>query len=367
MIDKVQLRKNALTKSLDWLIKSIDPTTGGSRANYSILFNGPKGWSGPYPETTGYIIPTFLKASKMVEGYASLRDKAIKMGEWLLAIQMEDGAYQGNIYYPGKETSKSIFNTGQIILGLTSLYDETRDNNYLEAAKRAAEWLASHQASDGTWKEYNYVANFSPSYYSRVSWPILKVFERTEDESFKVAAFKNLRHIQTQQLSNNFINGAGFRPDSYVFLHTLAYTIRGFIESGLILNDENLWNTGYSFAEKLMRHFEIHGKFYGAYYSDFSGVKWYQCLTGNVQMAIIWLKIYERTGDLRFLNAASKAIDTVEKHQVKRAWNKNLIGAVAGSAPFYGRYMFFRYPNWAVKFYCDALMLEAESINSIRV
>lgn len=360
-------RNGALNISLNWLLKSIDPKTGGSRANYSILFNGPKGWSGPYPETTGYIIPTFLNASQKMNGFEELKDKALKMGEWLLSIQMSDGAFPGNIYYPGKPQTKSIFNTGQIILGLTRLYDETNDHRFLHSATLAAKWLAVNQASDGTWKEYNYVKDFSPSYYSRVSWPILKVFERTNDENLKEAALRNLRQIQTQQLPNGFIQGAGFKPDSYVFLHTLAYTIRGFIESAMILDDARLWHTGFSFAEKLMRHFEIQGKFYGAYYPDFSGVKWYECLTGNVQMAIIWLRVYKQTGDIRFLNAASKAIDSVEKHQVKSSWNKNIIGAIAGSSPIYGRYMFGRYPNWAAKFYCDALMLESEALNSLNV
>ena len=30
-------------------------------------------------------------------------------------------------------------------------------------------------------------------------------------------------------------------------------------------------------------------------------------------------------------------------------------GGVAGSYPFYGKYMRFRYPNWAVKYLCDAI------------
>ena len=31
-------------------------------------------------------------------------------------------------------------------------------------------------------------------------------------------------------------------------------------------------------------------------------------------------------------------------------------GGIAGSAPFYGRYERFTYPNWAAKFYVDALL-----------
>jgi len=361
----IKERKEALDLAVSWLLKSIDPATGGSRANYSVLFNGFKGWSGPYPETTGYIIPTFLNIAAKFKELNMLPDKALKMGEWLLTLQFDDGAFPADIYYANKVRQKSIFNTGQIILGLTSLYDFTKDTRYLDSTSRAANWLVKNQSDDGTWPEYNYVNGFSPSYYSRVAWPLLKVYARDNDQVFKEAAVKNLRSIQKRQLSNGFIEGSGFQPDSYVFLHTLAYTIRGFLESALLLDDQDLWDSGYRFAEKIFRKFELKKQLYGAYYSDFTGVMWYQCLTGNVQIAIIWLKIYQRTGDARFLSAASKAIDVVVRYQVKNSFDGNRIGAVAGSAPVFGRYMFFRYPNWAVKFLADALLLEDQALQTL--
>lgn len=353
-------RQKSLDLSIQWLLKSIDPQTGGSRANYSLIFNGLHGWSGPYPETTGYIIPTFLKAATDYR-YSELDQRARTMAEWLLTLQFDDGAFPGNIYYPGITLEKSIFNTGQIILGMTAIYDQTNDKRFLTSADRAAQWLASNQAQDGSWQKFNYVKSFSPSYYSRVSWPILKVYARTGNEVLKQCALCNLESIHARQLTNGFIDGAGFKPGSYAFLHTVAYTIRGFLESSLILNDDTLWNVGYVFAEKLMHQFELRKRLYGAYYPDFKGIKWYQCLTGNAQISIIWLKIFFKTGDPRFLNAAHKAIDTVVARQVKSSINPNLIGGIAGSSPVFGRYMAMRYPNWAVKFFADALMLEHEA------
>ncbi len=359
-------REDALNRAVDWLLKSIDKNTGGSRANYSILFNGLKGWSGPYPETTGYIIPTFLNLSNSHATKNNLFEKAERMGEWLLTLQFDDGAFPGNIYYRGKIQERSTFNTGQIILGLTALYDATKKSSYLESAKRAALWLVTNQSDDGTWKNFNYVNGFSPSYYTRVSWPILKVYQRTNDYIFKEAALKNLRSIQQRQGINSFIDGCGFQPGSYAFLHTIAYTIRGFIESAAILNDDELWQSGYSFAEKILIKFEVKHQLAGAYYPNFKSIDWYQCLTGNVQMAIIWLKVFLKTNDARFFSAASKAIDTVVDRQIKKPWNKNLIGAVAGSSPIFGRYMAMRYPNWAVKFLIDALMLEEQAFELLK-
>ena len=41
-------------------------------------------------------------------------------------------------------------------------------------------------------------------------------------------------------------------------------------------------------------------------------------------------------------------------------------GGVPGSSPYYGRYMAFRQPNWATKFFIDALLLEDEVLSKIK-
>ena len=46
----------------------------------------------------------------------------------------------------------------------------------------------------------------------------------------------------------------------------------------------------------------------------------------------------------------------VSRTQKLRAADPGVRGGIAGSAPFYGRYERFTYPNWAAKFYIDALL-----------
>jgi hypothetical protein len=43
-----------------------------------------------------------------------------------------------------------------------------------------------------------------------------------------------------------------------------------------------------------------------------------------------------------------------------RTSNLNVRGAIAGSYPIYGRYERLKYPNWATKFFVDALLMLAE-------
>ena len=87
----------------------------------------------------------------------------------------------------------------------------------------------------------------------------------------------------------------------------------------------------------------------------------YSCLTGDAQIAGIWLKIYKLTGDARFLNSALKLLDQVKATQCLNGRNSSIRGGIAGSYPLWGTYAPFNYPNWAAKFFADSLMLQ-ESI-----
>jgi hypothetical protein len=79
------------------------------------------------------------------------------------------------------------------------------------------------------------------------------------------------------------------------------------------------------------------------------------CLTGNCQMARLWLSFHELDGTAAMRNAAEKAIGYVAAIQPLQP-DRNLYGGIAGSYPIYGKYERFQYPNWAAKFFLDALL-----------
>jgi hypothetical protein len=70
----------------------------------------------------------------------------------------------------------------------------------------------------------------------------------------------------------------------------------------------------------------------------------------------VWLRLYQETGEERWLNAGLKAVEQAAARQETIRW-PNVHGALAGSFPVYGRYAPVQYPNWATKFLADALML----------
>jgi DUF1680 family protein len=343
----------------DWLARSIAACGGnGSAAFYSRWVLPRRGWSWPYPETTGYIIPTLLDYGG-VSGRSELTTLAVQQADWIVSLQYDDGALPGDLVVRGVKKGPSAFNTGQMILGLVACADHTGVPRYLDSAHRAALWLASEvDPNAGTWTRHAYVAGFSPAYYTRVAWPMLEVCERTQDERVKDAALRVLDTIAGWQRDNGAIRNWGFSPASPAFTHTIAYTIRGFLESARILRDEGarFQAVAVRCAEAIRNALESRGRLAGAYDLDLKGRYWYTCLTGNCQMAIVWMRLYDSLRDSRFLDAALTALQFVMDRQRVGARDSNLNGAIAGSSPLWGRYMAMRYPNWATKFYLDALM-----------
>ena len=120
-----------------WLVRSIEHGNGGSCAH----FGAPLGWSRPYPETTGYVIPTLLTVAP-AHPELRLRDLATGCGRWLLSIQNADGSWNGGLHPPKGPPKPSVFNTGQILKGMVALHRAGGGAGFLEAASRGAAWLA---------------------------------------------------------------------------------------------------------------------------------------------------------------------------------------------------------------------------------
>jgi hypothetical protein len=345
-----------LNAAFDWMCRAQDITkTGGVSAGYSFE----DGWLPQYPETTGYIIPTFIKYSKLTNNKKYV-ERAIKMADWEIEIQMPDGAVRGDA---GITSYPIVFDTGQVISGWTSLYKETGIGRFKDAAKKAGDWLISIQDEDGKWSKHTY-NNIPHAYHSRVAWPILKLFSITDDDKYKIAAEKNIDWVLSLHKGNGWFNGMGFKWDDIPFTHTITYTLRGLLESSFYLDEEkktkirslviiaakniiNCYETQYEKNEMLA----------GTLNSNWKPASNYTCLTGNAQVSIVWLKLYNLTGDVEFLSSAKKLLDQVKSKQNLKSSNLGIKGAIAGSFPIWGGYREYSYPNWAAKFFSDALML----------
>ena len=90
----------------------------------------PGEWSGSYPETTGYIIPTFLAYAEAFDA-PEARERALRMADWETSIQMEDGAVLSGAL--GTERGPAVFNTGQGLFGWVAAFEATGDERYATA------------------------------------------------------------------------------------------------------------------------------------------------------------------------------------------------------------------------------------------
>src|SRR5947208_12912285 len=103
-----------LQATMGWLCRAQDRGGGGGvSAGYSLL----RGWLPPYPETTGYIIPTFFDYAHRTAN-AEFYARAVRMADWELQVQLPSGAIQAGFYRGnGSKRPPAVFNTGQVVLG----------------------------------------------------------------------------------------------------------------------------------------------------------------------------------------------------------------------------------------------------------
>jgi hypothetical protein len=333
----------------EWLAAAQDATSdGGVSALYSVR----TGWDMSYPETTGYIIPTLLNYSRFTQ-QSIWCDRAIRMADWLLSIQLSDGAFpqRADLVAP------LVFDTGQIIFGLIGAFHETRAKQYLDSAIRAAQWLISIQEPIGIWLQHSYGC-INHAYYTRVAWALLEVYQEWDDGKLLLAARKSLTWAMDQQLENGWFRNNTFFVDEYPSLHTIAYAAQGLLEGGEILQDQQYIQAAGKVADALLVRQQKNGALHGVYDQDWRPTVSWTCLTGNAQMSIIWLKLYQARGNEAYLEATKKANTYLKSVQNVTANDPGMKGGIKGSHPINGAYLPYAYPNWATKFFLDALMLE---------
>ena len=357
-----------LKAAMEWLCRAQDITgTGGCSASYRFE----SGWAQPYPETTGYIISTFLQYAGFSKDNSYVT-RAKQMGDWEIEIQLPSGAVRGG---SGVNPYPIVFNTGMVILGWTDLFNRTREERYLNAAVRAANWLSDNIDEDGKWSRYVY-NDIPHAYHSRVSWSLLEVYKATSVRKYYEVAAENIKWVLSNVKGNDWIDGMGFSRKEDPFTHTIAYTLRGLLECGCIFEGEmkNLTHQiVVRIAEKLMLKYELNkkhpnaspGHLPGRFDSNWKSDKSFSCLTGNAQIAIIWLRLFQIYNDARFLNSALKILDLLKGHQNIKIRNEGIRGAIGGSYPIWGDYMTYAFPNWAVKFFADALMIQESVMNEL--
>lgn len=342
-----------LKAAIDWLCRAQDQRTGQrDEGGVSAGWSFEDGWLPSYPETSGYIVETFLAAEKILK-QPELAQRAHRIIDWELSIQNPDGSFPGHF---GESGSKPvIFNTGQIMHGMLAGYLNFQRNECLESAVNAGRWMISKQDDDGCWRQS--VHNDTPhTYNTRAAWALLRTGLIANEKALVAAAEKNIRWALTRQTPSGWFKTNAFTTDGLPFTHNIAYAIRGIMESGLLLENQEMLDAAINAAKAQALQQRQDGWLAGRYADNWHPQANYCCLTGLAQMSIIWLRLSQAC-DLKELEQnADAGIRYLKANQRITGKNDHRDGAIAGSAPVWGRYSMFEYPNWAAKFFADALM-----------
>jgi hypothetical protein len=354
-------RANRLAAAADWLRRAQDATTDGG-VSWGYRLRG--GWAASYPETTGYIVPTLLALDAVAgeAGGGADRRRAGRAIEFLAGVRLPDGSFPGQRIDENR-TQPSVFNTAQILHGLTAWHRATGDPASAEMAAGAAAWLVSMQDDDGTWRRHAY-RGLPVAYVAHGSCWLAEHAKLAGDAPARRAAERHLDWVLGGfDASTAWFDRTGFTAEDHAarrsVTHTLAYTIWGVLDLGVRLGREDAIDAAAASAAAVARVVHANGRLPGMLDAGWgAGTRW-ACLTGNSQMALIWDRLASLGHPAGDLAAARIVLDRVLEAQDPRSPDPGIRGGIPGSDPPWGTYIQFSVPNWAAKFTIDALLAEA--------
>ena len=341
---------------LEWLSLAQDRSAS---ADWGVArtFDLVRGWETSYPETTGYIVPTFIDYARRYQR-SDVLDRARRMADWLVSIQQPGGGFQG-----GRIDSVPVvpvtFNTGQILIGLAAA--ESQFGGYRDAMIKAADWLVATQDDDGCWRRHPtpFAAAGEKEYETHVSWGLFEAARLEPDRGYAEAGLANVRWALSSQASDGWLSKCCLDDPQRPLTHTIGYALRGVLEAYRFHADAALLDAAKRIADGLLQASELDGRLPGRLSPGWRSAADWVCLTGAAQVATCWFILHELTGDRRYLDAALQA-NAFVRRTVHLDGPEGLRGGVKGSFPVDGAYGRYQMLNWAAKFLADSLMMELD-------
>lgn len=337
-----------LAAGADWLMRSIEACGGqASSKGYRFL----KGWMPPYPETTGYIIPTLLALGDRF-GEPRYALTAARLGQWLTTVQRPDGGFAG--YELGLQQEPDVFDTGMILLGFNALLRRGASAQVATAAKRAAEFLRGALDEEGAFARH-VSHNMLHCYNVRSAWALVAYGRIAGDAAAEAAGLANADWAIAQQRQNGFFTENAFKPGGNANTHGTAYVMRGLFQIHQLTGREDILAAVRRAADQIAALYEREGWLAAELGPNWEYRSSHICLTGCAQIAIVFLRFAAVTGEERYVPLAERLIAQVAATQHLPGQHRHS-GAIAGSYPIQGAYAPLQYPNWATKFFVDALL-----------
>src|SRR5436190_3743432 len=331
-----------------WLTRAHDRSVDDG-VSYGYSLRG--GWRPSYRETSGYIAATFFALARH-RADPAYRARALRVCRWLLGVQNADGSFANPRYGDGG----IVFDTGQDLFGLVRAWEESGDSAFREGALRAADWLVAIANEAGLWTRNEHL-DTPHVYNTRTAWALLRAGQIVREGAYERVARANLDWAVEEQQPSGFFAHCAFERGANPHTHTIAYAAQGLLESGELLLEERYLLAAQRCANGALMLLADDGFLPAEITPEGRPAASYCCLTGNCQFAIVWARLYERTRQPMYRRAALRALDYVIRRQDIHSRNADVRGAIKGSEPIWGRYAPLTFPNWATKFFVDAMLL----------
>ncbi len=355
-LDRTEIQDNAthLAAAMAWLRRAQDAAPDGGVAQ--TFFVKTMRWANSYPETTGYIIPTLYRYAQ-VYGDTDARARARRMADWECDIQLPDGGVVAGAL--GDSNRPTVFNTGQVLFGWVRAFEVEDDARYRDSAIRAANWLCVAQDDDGCWRRFPspMTSRAINTYNTRTAWALARAYEVSGEGRYLDAAVRNCNWALTQANGLGWLARNCLLDDTQPYVHTIAYAMRGLLEVGVVAGHEDFIDAARKIGWALLDRLPADGRLPGRFDSSWHPSVRYSCLTGDAQISINWGRLFQLHGDER-LRDGVRTINRFLKTTQALSGPDGERGGIKGSHPINGGYHPWQYPNWAAKYFMDALMME---------
>lgn len=265
----------------------------------------------PYPEVTGYFIPTLYHWNEP--------ELARTCTRWLMSIQLPDGAF------PAPDGVPYTFDTAQIMRGLCAAVGDV--DGAEDALRRASDWMLTQVDDSG-----------------RLMTPSTELWTDIASDLIHTYALPPLAEAGRLLGVKEYGDAAKFvlehykqREDLVPFnrlSHFHAYAMEALCELGEL----DLARRGMADVARVQRS--------DGSIPAYPDVEWV-CSTGMAQYAIVWYALGDKT-------RANRAIDYLEKIQ-------NESGGFFGSYGRGAKYIAGGEISWGVKYFLDAWLLKLKA------
>jgi hypothetical protein len=309
-------------------------------------------WQPDYPETTGYIISSLIKVKAFEDKFTDTA--IIELGDWLISLQKTDGSFKGGVV--SSDDSSCIFDTGQIIRGLTDLFLHTNEKRFLDKSILAANWILDNEdKKSGYWYNYNSksVSKDIKTFNVYAIDPIAKLGKITNNNSY-LDLSKRVADFTLTQINENYsINNCELWK-GYSNMHTYGYVIEGLFNLGLILNHETYVIKAKNILDQISKMIKKNGFLNGSFDNNWREKEKYCCLPGSAQIANMLVNLYKYDNNITHLNNALKIYSYLKNRQ-NNSFDKfgGGLGAISGSWPINKVYCPYQSISWATKFMLD--------------